>query len=570
MIRSSLTAALLATSALCAVPALASVHEYLAEGAAIRLAPLGQYQSGVYNASAAEIVSFDPGSRRAFVVNAAARLVDVLDLSDPSAPHLLFSIDVSDIGADANSVAVHDGLVAIAIEARMRHEPGFVAFYDVDGNRLSVVQAGALPDAVTFSPDGRWLLVANEGEPVDDYAIDPEGSVTIVDLIGGAANLTQADVRHADFRAFNGREDELRAQGVRIFGPGASAAQDFEPEWIEVAADNRTAYVSLQENNAIAVVDIETATVTAVWPLGFKDWRAGAPWSGAGFDASRRGPVALTNWPVFGVYLPDTIRLHEVAGETYIITANEGDAREYDQDGWWSEEFAARSLRLDPAAFPDAEALMAREAMGDLLVTSTLGFVGCDPSIPTAQAQAQGYADVRAYVEAECVYEALYSFGGRSMSIFRVGADGLDLVWDSASQMEETVLALMPEHFNADHRHRDQQLRRRSINKGPEPEGIALGEVDGRTYAFVGLERIGGVMVYDITEPSATQFVTYVNTRDLDVATTATGATATDLGAEGLHFVPAAQSPDAAGRALLLVGNEVSGTTRVFAIEQLD
>jgi DNA-binding beta-propeller fold protein YncE len=177
---------------------------------------------------------------------------------------------VSDLGADANSVATRGGIVAVAVEAAVRTDPGFVAFYDTEGNRLSVVAAGALPDALTFSPDGRWVLVANEGEPAEDYAIDPEGSVTIIDLAGGAANLTAENVRTADFSAFNGREDELRAAGVRIFGPGASAAQDFEPEWVEVASDNRTAYVSLQENNAIAVVDIETATVTAVWPLGFK------------------------------------------------------------------------------------------------------------------------------------------------------------------------------------------------------------------------------------------------------------------------------------------------------------
>jgi len=563
-------AAVLATAtALAALSATAEPIVHSTDGAAIALSVLGQYRSGIYLQSAAEIVSFDAATARIFVINAASGQVDVLDAGDPANPVLAFTIDVSDLGADANSVAVKNGVVAVAVEAAVRTDPGFVALYDTDGNRLSVVQVGALPDALTFSPDGRWVLVANEGEPADDYATDPEGSVSIIDLSAGVANVTQADVRTADFRAFNGREDELRAQGVRIFGPGASAAQDFEPEWVEVASDNRTAYVSLQENNAIAVIDIETATVTAVWPLGYKDWSAEGPWSGNGFDGSRRGDVDIRHWPVFGIYHPDTIRLYEVNGETFILGANEGDAREYDVEGWWSEEFAIRNLRLDPAAFPDAEALQAREAIGDLLVTSTLGFTDCDPSLSTAEVQALGFAEVRDYVAAECVYTALYAFGARSFGIWKVTPEGLEHVWDSGSQMEETVLAASPDFFNADHRHRDAQLKRRSVNKGPEPEGIAVGEIDGRTYAFVGLERVGGVMVYDITVPAETVFVKYINNRDFSVAFGPEGATDTDLGAEGLEFVPAADSPDPQGRPLLLVGNEVSGTTTIFAIDSL-
>lgn len=549
------------------VPALAhaEIHELSISDAAIRLAPLGQYQSGVYLQSAAEIVTYDASTRRAFVINAASGEVDVLDLSDPANPTLAFTISVADLGADANSVATRNGIVAIAVEAEDRTANGAVAFYDTEGTRLSVVEAGALPDALTFSPDGRWVLVANEGEPVEDFARDPEGSVTIIDLSVGVENVTQAHVRTADFRAFNGREEELRAQGVRINGPGASAAQDFEPEWVEVASDNRTAYVSLQENNAIAVIDIETATVTAVWPLGFKDWSEGAPWAGKGFDASREGEVNIRNWPVFGIFHPDTIRLFETGGATYVLTANEGDAREYDVDGWWSEEFQVRRLQLDPEAFPNAAELQATDQLGQLLVTSTLGVANdCNPSFSTAEVQALGYEELRDYVHAECVYDALYTFGARSFAVFKVEEDGLSLVWDSGSQMEETTLAAHPEFFNADHRHRDVQLKRRSPNKGPEPEGIAVGEIDGRSYAFVGLERIGGMMVYDVTVPEDTFFVTYVNTRDFSVATTSEGATATDLGAEGLHFIPASDSPN--GADLLLVGNEVSGTTRIFAV----
>jgi hypothetical protein len=208
--------------------------------------------------------------------------------------------------------------------------------------------------------------------------------------------------------------------------------------------------------------------------------------------------------------------------------------------------------------------------MGDLLVTTTLGVANdCNPSLRTAEAQALGFETIEAYVASECVYDTLYTYGGRSASVFRVAQDGLELVWDSGSQMEETTLALTPDFFNADNRHRDEQRKRRSVNKGPEPEGVALGQIDGRTYAFVGLERIGGVMVYDITVPADTTFVTYINTRDFGVAIDPTGATDTDLGAEGLHFIPATESPDTQGRPLLMMGNETSGTTRIFAIDSI-
>ena len=522
----------------------------------VELSVLGQYQSGIFDASAAEIVTYHPESRRAFVINAASGEVDILDLSDPANPAFLSSIDVSDLGADANSVALKDGTVAVAVQALEKTDNGFVAFYTTDGTRLSSVQVGALPDALTFSPDGRYVLVANEGEPNDDYDIDPEGSVSIIDLSGGADTLTQANVSTADFAGFNGQEDALRAAGVRIFGPGANAAQDFEPEWVEISADSSKAYVSLQENNAIAIVDIATATVTDVFPLGFKDWSAGGEWSGNGFDASNRdGGINIRHWPVHGVYQPDTIRVYETGGETYIITANEGDARDYDT---WTEEFRIKDLQLDPTAFPDAATLQLDENLGRLRVTSTLGVSnGCDPS------------DLNTDVEADCVYDTLYAYGARSMSIFRVTDTGLAKVFDTRSQMEQTTAAGFPNDFNSTNDEND-SFDSRSDDKGPEPEGITIGRVDGRTYAFLGLERIGGVMVYDVTDPTDTTFVQYINNRDFGLANDPTVLTQTDLGAEGLHVISAAESPDPAGRPLLLVGNEVSGTTTVFAIDVVE
>ncbi len=524
----------------------------------IRLSLLGRYESGVYKKSGAEIVAYDPQTQRVFVINAFSGKVDVLDLRNPSHPNLLFSIDVSDLGADANSVAVKNGIVAVAVQAEKKTDNGFVAFYNPQGQRKSVVPTGALPDAVTFSPDGHYLLVANEGEPNDDYTKDPEGSVTIVDVSGGIESIDLTRVKTADFRAFNDQADELRAKGVRIFGPGATVAQDLEPEWIEVSRDSRTAFVCLQENNAIALVDIPSATVTRILPLGYKDWSTNGQWSGNGFDASDRdGGINIRHWPVYGMFQPDTIRLLEIGNETYVIGANEGDSRDWDG---WSEEARVASLKLDPQAFPNAASLQQNDQLGRLLVTTTMGFVpnakGCDPS------------ELSGNSRQNCVYNALYAFGGRSMAIWKVGQEELELVFDTGSQLEDTIAQTYPDFFNADHQDRDIQLDRRSPSKGPEPEGLAVGEINGKIYAFLGLERVGGIMAYDVTDPYSVRFIQYINTRDFSIAENSSADhTQSDLGPEGLCFIPAAQSPDSLGRPLLVVGNEVSGTTAVYVIE---
>ena len=243
-----------------------------------QLRVLGTYETGLFDESAAEIVAHDPNTQRVFVVNANSATIDVLDISDPTNPNLINQIDVSPFGAVANSVAVNEnGIVAVAVEPDNQQDPGTVVFFDADGQELGQVTVGALPDMLTFTSDGTKVLVANEGEPNDDYTNDPEGSVSIIDISGGVNNLTQADVSTADFSAFIGREEELRNKGVRIYGPGSNAAQDLEPEFIAVDGNDTTAFVTLQENNAVAVVDIENANIVDVLPLGAKDYSRGLP-----------------------------------------------------------------------------------------------------------------------------------------------------------------------------------------------------------------------------------------------------------------------------------------------------
>lgn len=881
----------------------------------IELSVLGTYETGVYNEGAAEIPAYDPVTQRLFVVNANSATVDILDASDPNNLSLIQSIDIPALGPNfgaANSVAVKNGIVAVAVENANKQEAGSVVFFDTDGNDLNQVAVGALPDMLTFSPDGTKVLVANEGEPNDDYTLDPEGSVSIIDISNGVANAT---VTTADFQAFNDRQDELIASGVRIFGPNATVAQDVEPEYITVSSDSTTAFISLQENNAIARLDIAAGEITDIFPLGYKDHRAelsletytfdvaslpslgtvgdrtiplsgfsalyfegvdkatgnlkfitvsdrgpdggrdeagnlifllpdfqpsltrfelaptgeielteriglkrsdGTPLSGLpnlsgedpdlpavdpegnplepdplgidaegvvvasdgtfwvvdeyrpsiyhfqadgtlierfvpqglpaevgtpalpedyaqrrpnrgfeavayedgklyafvqsplnnptssatatirilefdtatktttgeylyiqedvgnaaddpsdkigdavslgngqflvverdsgfgstsqktvfrinlneatnlqtlpgtvleagetfdsltpeqlaakeiqpvpkeiyadltalgydftdkpeglalidantiavlndndfganpnipiglgiirnlnannGLDASDRdGGINIGNEPILGMYQPDAIALYEANGQTFIVTANEGDARDYDG---FSEEVRVQDLTLSPEAFPDATALQLDSALGRLRVTNTLGDLNDDGQ-----------------------YEELYAFGGRSFSIFQVTATGLELVFDSGDDFEQITAELIPDYFNSDNSEND-SFDSRSDDKGPEPEGLVLGTVGDRTFAFIGLERVGGIMTYDITNPFNPLFVKYITNRDF--TGDAEAGTAGDLGPEGLIFIPGSDSPIA--NPLLAVANEISGTTTLFEV----
>lgn len=503
----------------------------------LALEKIGTYEGGALGA--AEITAYDAASKRLFVVNGANGTVDVLDLSTPAAPVKIGTIDVSALGASVNSVAVHDGLVALAIQAPAKTDPGVVAFYNAATlQRTASVQVGALPDMLTFTPDGLRVIVANEGEP-NSYnqadSVDPEGSVSVITVNRGGTPT----VATAHFRAFNGQEDALRAQGIRIYGPNASAAQDLEPEYITVSADGSTAYVTLQENNAVAIVDIARATVSAIKPLGYKDHSL----AGMGMDVSdedggsntNSGTPAIKIAPVRvkGMYLPDAIASYISGGKTYLVTANEGDARA-DWPGF-NEETRVRafcSAGLDPSVFADAANQILDSNLGRLRITST-------PNGGSTGKNASG----------QCT--ELYSFGGRSFSIW--DASTVSRVYDSGDQIEQRTQALANANFNASHD--NNTLDGRSTAKGPEPEGVVLGSFGSKTFAFVGLERIGGVMVYDITNPAAASFVTYLNTRS--------GLTG-DRGPEGLALIPAAKSPN--GKPLLIVGNEISGSTTVMQI----
>ncbi|SOB76038.1 hypothetical protein SAMN04488490_1709 [Marinobacter sp. LV10R510-11A] len=522
----------------------------------IELNVLGTYASGAFDESAAEIVAHDPANQRLFVINANDSNVDVLDINDPEMPTKLSTIDASAEGASANSVAVYGNLVAVAIEAVVKQGNGKVVFYNTtDLNKVGEVTVGALPDMITFTRDGKALLVANEGEPSDDYTNDPEGSVSIIDLSSGVGAAT---VTAARFTTFNTQRADLISQGVRVFGPGATVAQDMEPEYIAVSLDNKTAWVVLQENNAVAVLDIAAGEITAILPLGFKDHSI----AGNELDASNKDAgINIRNWPVFGMYNPDAIASYGYNGETYYLTANEGDSRDYDG---FSEEFRIADLTLDATAFPNAAELQEKANLGRLNVTSTLGHgSSCDPSNPANVTLNGGKYDTT-YVETTCVYEKLYAYGARSFSIW--SADGTQ-VFDSGSDFERITADLIPDNFNGNND--ENSFDNRSDDKGPEPEAITVGQIGDQTFAFIGLERAGGIMVYNVTTPQNPEFVQYLNNRDFSASQTdLENGLAGDLGPEGMAFIAASESPN--GKPMLAVGNEVSGTTTLYGIDVIE
>ncbi|WP_096086157.1 choice-of-anchor I family protein [Agaribacterium haliotis] len=573
-----------------------------AQNSLIQLKFLGRYATGEFDESAAEIVSYDAGSEQAFVVNANSGKVDVLSIKNPAAPSLVTSLELTsdlaafyselseeDFGA-ANSLAVNSDVVAVAVEAAVKQDQGFVAFYKTDGSFITAVPAGALPDMLTFTPDGKKVLVANEGEPNGDYSNDPEGSITIIDISAGVESLSEANLTQLSFVEFNkgaSREDDL-AKDVRISAKAASVAQDLEPEYITVSADSQTAWVALQENNALAVLDLSNDSIDTILALGYVAHEV----LGNELDASNKdGGVNIRNWPVRGLFMPDSIDSYEFNGMTYVVTANEGDAREYLSDSDDEDTCSAAGgfdfddgdclFYLDEIRFKDivdadeAGASVELENMGlyassiDLLADNS--FLGRLKIVADMGVDCDDDSSLKntGQPNASCTYSALYSYGTRSFSIWN-GETGA-LVYNSGSDFERISAARLGlDGFNASNDENGSDDR--SDDKGPEPEAIEIANLNGKTYAFIGLERVSALMVYDISNPEAAEFVQFVSTRNHDVDIEALVdegdfSAAGDLGPESIHFIPAADSPN--NQALLLVGNEVSGTTAIFQIDSI-
>ncbi|TAF34450.1 MAG: ExeM/NucH family extracellular endonuclease [Cytophagales bacterium] len=509
-------------------------------------APIGRYSAALvaadFNTGAAEIPAHDPASQRLFVVNGSTKRIDVLNITTMA---FITSIDLSTAtgtfsGGSANSVACKGGILAIAVQNSNAQLPGEVLFYNAAGPYaapLSRPVVGALPDMLVFTKDGKKVLVANEGEPTPvTYAPDPVGSVSIIDITSGVGTPV---VTTATFAAFDASAATLKAAGVHLTGyAGATLSQDLEPEYIAVSDDGATAWITLQENNAIAKLNILTSTITEIKPLGTRNHRTAVA-NGNGLDATDSDVgINIARLPIKGMYQPDAIHSFMVGSNTYLLMANEGDARDY--GAGFQEEVRVNTLTLDAGVFPNAAAVQNILNAGRVGVTNRAG-------------DTDGDGD----------FDDLWAFGTRSFSVRDANAN---LIYDSGDDFEQITALTYPSNFNCTHSgSTGNTIDSRSDNKGPEPEGIAYGEICGKKYVFVGLERIGGVMVYDITNPVKPIFVQYLNNRNFGVTPLfANVATVGDLGPEGLIFIPASESHT--GSPLLVVCNEVSGSTSVFQI----
>lgn len=507
--------------------------------------PAGSYVHGGFDESAAEIIAFHPKSKRAFVVNSQNKKLDIVDLKDIQNPQLLQSLDVADIGSAVNSVAIYGDIVALAVQANIKTDNGYVILYDANTlTRTKVIEVGALPDMVTFTPDGKTLLVANEGEPNDDYSIDAQGSVSVITII----DINRPIVKTASFESYNSQKQSLIDAGVRIFGQksdGAmsSVSEDLEPEYVTVASDGKKAYVSLQENNAIATIDIASATVSDIRSLGSKDHSI----VGNELDVSDKdNAINITTWPIRGLYMPDAIASYDIGNKTYLVTANEGDAREW---GSFDEVISFKDVNVDGSKY---------------------NAFACH-NLDCSDSRALGrlnFSSVMGINKESGVYDTLYSFGTRSFSIW--DTDNMNApIYDSGSLIAKYIADKYPNNFNASNDKND--FDNRSDNKGVEPEGVTIGQVGTQTFAFIGLERMSSVMAFDVTDPLHVKLVGEINTRSFDDTKLAAAKAGTamanadgDLGPEGLTFVSATDSPS--GKPLLLVGFEVSGSSKVFEL----
>jgi WD40 repeat protein len=354
---------------------------------------------------------------------------------------------------------------------------------------------------VTFSPDGRLVVTANEGEPNDAYTIDPPGSVSII-------NVADFSVTTLDFASFAGQQADLARNGFKVFGP-TGFAQNIEPEYVAISDDSNTAWVTLQENNGMARVDLVARRITNVFGLGTKDFNLP---NNAIDPSDRDNRISLGTWPVRGHYQPDALAFFSVNNTPYLVSANEGDAREYTG---YTENRRLSAVTLDPARFPNAATLRMDANLGRLNISTAFGNTDADPE-----------------------FEEIFVVGSRSFSIWD-GNNG-SLVYDCGRELENQVIAA---NLYDD---------ARSDDKGVEPEGAAIGRINNRQIAFIGLERSDAIAVYDVSNPTLPVFLRLLPAGDAP---------------EGVLFVRATQSPNQ--KSLLIVSSETDGVVKFYQPDNL-
>lgn len=491
---------------------------------------LSSYSVGRTNADGgvAEIVTYNKDDKVFYVVSGVTQSIDLVKINSDGSTECKKRINIGDVlkGQDINvgdmtslSYSDEKKLLAVAVQNSDYDKNGHIVILDKDGNYKEAYECGVQPDMVTFTKDGKYIISADEGEPREGYdkgAVDPKGSVTIIDVENKSTKKVE----------FNIDRDEALKNGI-LLKKDSNPVEDLEPEYIAISDDNKTAFISLQENNAIASIDIESGDINYVKGLGFIDHSLPGNEIDAVRGKGKNAKIDIKNDNFLGTPMPDGIAFLSKNGKDYILTANEGDAREWGKKKNKYEN--TKSKKFDEKADKKTEYL-------DNDKTD-----GLDEN-------------------------KIYLLGGRSFSIY--DASNLTKVYNSGSDFEKITARIFPDFFNTsnDEDKGIDELDARSNKKGPEAENITVLNIKDKTYAIVGLERISGIMIYDITDPSNPVYKDYFNNRIFiksvndgeEVGLEKRG----NIGPEGLCAIEAKDSPT--GKPLVLVANEVSGTVQVI------
>lgn len=512
--------------------------------ALLSLQQTGRYDSGITNADGGviEIVDYNNQTGWAYAVNGqSGKLVaialkdieskdkvDLLDGNDIDIKSIVEKADSSFVYGDMTSVSVsHDGkYLALAIQAANYKDNGRVALFECyeDGTIgfLRIIEVGVQPDMVVYTNDDTQILTANEGEPRNGYtstdpngytSTDPKGTVSII-------NTKTFEANHVGFEAFDRQEarQKLVDQGI-VIKKGTKPSEDFEPEYIAVS--DTKAYITLQENNAIAIIDLKTQKIESVMSVGYEDY------SKVSVDIDKKDEkyAPQTYNSLRGIRMPDALSVYTVDGVDYIVTANEGDSRK------WGDYTNEKEVNFRKGETSPTEKITSENSglTGKVVFFDSSDYDGLDN-------------------------DKDYLFGGRSSTIFKVEGNTMKEVFTTGNDFEAVTAKYIPDHFNCSNN--GITIDDRSGKKGPESESVTIGKIGEKTFAFVGLERVGGVVVYDITTPEKATYVNYINSRDF------TSDIAGDDSPEGMKFISSEQSKT--GEPQLLVAYEVSGTLGAY------
>mmetsp|Transcript_87956 Transcript_87956/g.249112 ORF Transcript_87956/g.249112 Transcript_87956/m.249112 type:complete len:698 (-) Transcript_87956:318-2411(-) len=588
-------------------------------------APYGTSASDLaYGMGAAEQMAYDPANKYAYTLSEQG-VVHVIDYDDASSPQVLSSYVVDLDGSTLTDVEVCGQMLFVGVVASTKTDNGMVKVYSTVLRSspaapalLQSVTVGPLPDMLLASPDCTILAVANEGEGSDSSGtlVDPEGSVSLVDLsdfsvstVSLSTGATDAELEASGVHlplSLNAMEyfDDYGAASADLNWTSARAAYtpatQLEPEYLAWSSDGSKLYVNLQENSALATVLVAdgVGTVDSIEAYGLKDWSSSG--GTEGIDTVEDGACTLEFKPGFKTMrMPDAIAIAEVDGTPYIFTADEGDDKEYDN---FEEKQKFKDVLEDGATFSsDFPGFNASGSQGmadaftnfgDTKMRITIGSAGVDYSTPSAP-----------------TFKGAVGFGGRGISIYDVSG-AISRVWDSGSSFEKEQCAAYPWAHNAiqdeefssvwgvlynssDDDMRElldemndpdeagcdddgsgqagacplgQTVDERSLKDGAGPEAIVLGVACGRLLAVTATEKQGTAFVYDVTDPTQPSllFLQHLSTASETASPGVAYAAGTlgDIDPESSRFLSAAESPT--GNAGIMFAGAWSGTISFY------